>query len=170
MKTFPNPKTPFSHKAFLIGWIVLTFFVSRCRLAPAWLAPPPTLTLSPADQSLSTDEIATLSTLEQIDDYPLYTMHYADTYASPSLSGIGMLPEFPFPSLPASCQVGWGCSLFTALGDPHASLYGRNFDWQFSPAVLLFTDPPDGYASVSMVDIEFLGFKASGASICLTFP
>jgi hypothetical protein len=37
-------------------------------------------------------------------------------------------------------------------------LYGRNFDWQYSPAVLLFTDPPDGYASVSMVDIAYLGF------------
>jgi hypothetical protein len=37
-------------------------------------------------------------------------------------------------------------------------LYGRNFDWKFSPAVLLFNDPPDRYASVSMVDIDYLGF------------
>jgi hypothetical protein len=37
-------------------------------------------------------------------------------------------------------------------------LYGRNFDWQFSPAVLLFTDPPERYASVSMVDIAYLEF------------
>jgi hypothetical protein len=35
--------------------------------------------------------------------------------------------------------------------------YGRNFDWRYSPALLLFTDPPDGYASVSMVDIAYLG-------------
>ena len=35
-------------------------------------------------------------------------------------------------------------------------VYGRNFDWQYSPALLLFTNPPDGYASVSMVDIEYL--------------
>ena len=34
--------------------------------------------------------------------------------------------------------------------------YGRNFDWRYSPALLLFTDPPDGYASVSMVDIGYL--------------
>ena len=42
-------------------------------------------------------------------------------------------------------------------------LYGRNFDWQYSPALLLFTDPPDGYASVSMVDIAYLGFDGKKA-------
>ncbi len=43
--------------------------------------------------------------------------------------------------------------------DEEHRLYGRNFDWQYSPALLLFTDPPDGYASVSMVDMEYLGFS-----------
>jgi hypothetical protein len=51
------------------------------------------------------------------------------------------------------------CSLFAALGDLDNMLYGRNFDWRYSPAVLLFTDPPDGYASVSMVDIAYLGLE-----------
>jgi hypothetical protein len=49
------------------------------------------------------------------------------------------------------------------LGDPDHQLYGRNFDWQHSPALLLFTDPPDGYASVSMVDIAYLGFGSRHA-------
>ncbi len=40
-------------------------------------------------------------------------------------------------------------------------LYGRNFDWRYSPALFLYTDPPDGYASVSMVDIEYLGFEGT---------
>ena len=38
-------------------------------------------------------------------------------------------------------------------------LLGRNFDWYEHPALILFTDPPDGYASVSMVDISYLGVK-----------
>jgi hypothetical protein len=42
------------------------------------------------------------------------------------------------------------------MGDAEGMVYGRNFDWRYSPAMLLFTDPPDGYASVSMVDIAFL--------------
>jgi hypothetical protein len=58
----------------------------------------------------------------------------------------------------------WACSLFAALGDPDSMVYGRNFDWQFSPALLLFTDPPDGYASVSMVDIAYLGFTGAKAT------
>jgi hypothetical protein len=50
----------------------------------------------------------------------------------------------------------WACSLFAALGDDGDRLYGRNFDWRFSPALLLFTSPPEGYSSVSMVDIAYL--------------
>jgi hypothetical protein len=53
----------------------------------------------------------------------------------------------------------WACSLFAALGDSDNMLYGRNFDWRYSPALLLLTDPPNGYASVSMVDIAYLGFE-----------
>jgi hypothetical protein len=53
----------------------------------------------------------------------------------------------------------WGCSLFTVLLDNEHLLYGRNFDWQFSPALLLFTDPPGGYASVAMVNLAFLGYR-----------
>jgi hypothetical protein len=55
------------------------------------------------------------------------------------------------------------CSLFAALGDPDSMLYGRNFDWDHSPALLLYTYPPDGYASVSMVNLGFLGFDQDEA-------
>jgi hypothetical protein len=60
-------------------------------------------------------------------------------------------------------QAAWACSLFTAPGIAEAGLYGRNFDWEHSPAVILFTDPPEGYASVSMVDIAYLGFAGNKA-------
>jgi hypothetical protein len=48
--------------------------------------------------------------------------------------------------------------LFASFGDTQNIFFGRNFDWEYSPAVLLFTDPPGGYASVSMVDIAYMGF------------
>lgn len=93
-----------------------------------------------------------MRSLEKVDDYPLYVMHYYGGYETPQ-TGWTWPPESAF-----------SCSLFAALGeagDPGNArrgdmLYGRNFDWQFSPALLLFTDPPDGYASVSMVDLTFL--------------
>ena len=105
-------------------------------------------------------ETATLQSLEQVDDYPLYTMHYFGTYPGRARSSEPAdLSQPTLASAQTSCPISWGCSLFAALGDEENRLFGRNFDWRFSPALLLFTDPADGYASVSMVDIEYLGFE-----------
>jgi hypothetical protein len=49
----------------------------------------------------------------------------------------------------------WACSLFAALGDLDAPVFGRNFDWSYSPALVLFTYPRDGYASASIVDLGY---------------
>lgn len=105
-------------------------------------------------------ETATLQSLEQVDEYPLYTMRYYGTYPGPARSlGPPDLSQPTIVSAPTGCRVTWGCSLFAALRDEDSRLLGRNFDWHFSPALVLFTDPADGYASVSMVDIEYLGFQ-----------
>lgn len=111
------------------------------------------------------EPLATLNSLEQVDGYPLYTLHYYGAYDRPSpLARIAALfQQAAAPSQQESTLPAWGCSLFAALGGSESSLYGRNFDWEYSPAVLLFTDPPDGYASVSMVDIAFLGFSPDQA-------
>jgi hypothetical protein len=77
-------------------------------------------------------------------------MHYYGVYARGT-----SLPQAARID-PANAVASWSCSLFAALADAGNRLYGRNFDWQFSPALLLFTDPPDGYASLSMVDIGYL--------------
>ena len=106
------------------------------------------------------EQIATLSSLELVDDHPLYSMRYVGSYDGPA--NVGEAPQASTMlarSAQDRCQLAWGCSLFAALGDKNNRLLGRNFDWQSSPALLLFTAPADGYASVSMVDIEYLGFK-----------
>jgi hypothetical protein len=105
---------------------------------------------------LSAAEMDTLRSLERLDDYPLYTMRYVGAYAGPVASSAG--------------RTDWGCSLFAALGDETNRLYGRNFDWQFSPVLLLFTAPPDGYASVSMVDITYLGFDGDPSKHLMDLP
>jgi hypothetical protein len=92
------------------------------------------------------NQARTLASLKQVDEFPLYTMRYYGEYDSFLTSGLTASAE---PGSPPA----WACSLFTVLlGEDHL-LYGRNFDWEFSPALLLFTDPPDGYSSVSMVDL-----------------
>ncbi len=100
---------------------------------------------------LTADEAATLGSLVKVDEHPLYTMYYVgahDTTARLRQNSDELAKPMNKESLP------WACSLFAT-----AEIYGRNFDWQHSPALLLFTDPPEGYASVSMVDIAYLGFE-----------
>ena len=106
--------------------------------------PSPTVRLP---EGLSSAQMATLSSLEQVGEYPLYVMRYYDDYETQI-----------YGHAPASPRAIWACSLFAAMGDGENRLFGRNFDWRFSPALLLFTDPPDGYASVAMVDIGYFGF------------
>lgn len=117
----------------------------------------PTATTVPAapqaaEATLSEQQVATLNSLKKVDDYPLYTMHYYGSNESSSfylddrteLTGTNLSPT-------------WACSLFAAMGGAD-KFYGRNFDWVDSPALLLFNHPTNGYASVSMVDLAYLGF------------
>lgn len=111
----------------------------------------------------SAAEAATLNSLEQLDAYPLYVMHYQGAYPAQVSQ--------PWPrSVLAARQLTWGCSLFAALGDGGDRLAGRNFDWRFSPALLLFTEPPGAFASVSLVDLEYLGFDGEPAKKLLDLP
>jgi hypothetical protein len=117
----------------------------------------------PEPSHFSENETATLKSLKQVDDYPLYTMQYFGEYAPRQTA---LLPA-PRNNVPTP---GWACSLFTVLLDEDHLLYGRNFDWQFSPALMLFTDPPDGYASVSTVAMEYLGFTDQNLSNLTDLP
>ncbi|MBK5107043.1 MAG: hypothetical protein JJE12_02890, partial [Anaerolineales bacterium] len=112
--------------------------------------PPIALPNSPAN--LTKDQITTLTSLKIIDDYPLYTLNYEGV-----LPGSDHNTHFkdPGPGNPAimPTRAGWSCSLFAAMGDNEFTRFGRNFDWEYSPGLLLFTNPPDGFASASMVDI-----------------
>jgi hypothetical protein len=114
---------------------------------------------------LTTVQINTLLSLERVDDYPLYTMRYEGSYPD-----IAILDESIRSDKSIAVDILWGCSLFTTLGDPNNILYGRNFDWGYSPALLLFTDPPFGYASASMVDIAFLGYRIEDYSNLMERP
>jgi hypothetical protein len=148
--------------------LLLLCLLSSCGPAST---PPSPATATENLFGLSQAEYDTLASLQKLDDYPLYVMHFQGAY-SPQASLLvtdRVLEESLVPTSPA-CQLMWGCSLFATLGDEGNRLYGRNFDWQFSPAILLYTDPSDGYASVSMVDITYLGFEAEPSKNLLNLP
>lgn len=117
-------------------------------------------TTSAPESNLTELQVRTLGSLKKVDTHPLYSMTYFGSYqvqvtaAETRMSTGAMDTE----TLVLSPDPTWACSLYAALGDSDNMLFGRNFDWRESPAVLLHTNPDDGYASLSMVDIEYLGF------------
>jgi len=138
---------------------VALIVVALVALLAACGSDPDPLSRTPDEQAASSlgltgPQAETLASLEQVDDYPLYTMHH---YApEPLVVGAAATHAFAGQA--------WGCSLFAAVGDPEAGVFGRNFDWEFSPALLLFNHPSDGYSSAAMVDIEYLGFPGDQSS------
>ena len=136
--------------------LVLLLVLSACSTGGAPAFPVPEDDYS--HLGLSDAEAATLLSLEQVDDYPLYMMRHYSTYDYQEYEGPSAAGPLSPVNVGGDQEQPWACTLFTAFADPDAALFGRNFDWSFSPTLLLFADPPDGYASAAMVNIAYLGF------------
>lgn len=151
---------------FLIGLFLLAGCLTPLELfrvpeKSALLPTPVPQATLPA--GLTQAEFDTLSSLELVAPFPLYTMQFYGDYETIASSTTAQ-------TLAAGAPSSWACSLFTTLHDSENRLLGRNFDWEFSPALLLFTDPSDGYASVSIVDIAYLGFAGNLANRVMDLP
>ncbi len=105
---------------------------------------------------VSCGPLKTLTSLTKADDYPLYVMNYHGGYV-PELFLNVRTPE-DIPQEGSALTGSDACTCFAALSPEGDRIFGRNFDWYRHPTLLLFTDPPGGYASVSMVDIHYLGY------------
>ena len=107
--------------------------------------------------------VRSLLSFRENDQVPLYTMTYHGPYyyltplipysdANLQKYSDRYLPEDEFGLFEHQA-----CTIFSATGGDH-KIYGRNRDlpWNHT-ALLLFTHPQNGYASVSMVDLDQLG-------------
>jgi hypothetical protein len=145
---------------WLAIWTILLLLLTSCSSGVPKETTTHTLSASPTEDlgGLSPDAIQTLRSLEKVDDYPFYSMHYYGEYEYPQVGStwIG--------------RSSFSCSLFAALGEAGDMFYGRNFDWDYSPALLLFADPPDGYASAAMVDLTFLGISPAVSRTLTDLP
>jgi hypothetical protein len=91
----------------------------------------------------NSDEIArTVSSLRQVDDLPLYEMTYHGGYDAE-----GPLTDAEL----ARRDDDWACSLFVRGAE-----FGRNFDWDPNPAMVVHVSPPGGYASLSLSDVSYV--------------
>ncbi|MER5704357.1 linear amide C-N hydrolase [Micromonospora sp. NPDC002296] len=138
-------------RTLLGAGLALLFAVTACsgsEPTAAWSTPggPSTGTPTASRQSAAEAE-QTLASLRKVDDLPMWEMTFVGDY-DPTV-GTDAAPPSPF-----------GCSLFAAWGDRSRPLFARNFDWEANPALVLRTDPPDGYATVSLVDMSYLGVGA----------
>jgi len=96
--------------------------------------------------------IATLSTLEKIDDYPIYTMRYFGPYIRAS----ELQAQFAPPEAGAAGSSNFACSLFAAVGDADSPMLGRNFDWEYSPILVVLLEPEEGHRSIMSIDLAYL--------------
>jgi len=103
--------------------------------------------------------LRSLLTFRQVDDSPLYVMHLYGDYHFDDWLKTGARANTTLPLVPLPAAECWACTCFSAFGRPGQAILGRNFDWYSHPTLLLFTHPPQGYDSVSMVDISYLGLS-----------
>lgn len=127
--------------------IILVLLISGCRGTDVGIS-------APVEEAMLPDFAAELW---QVSDYPFYELHYQGGYGFAEYLDTGI---YPSQVENVSYRPAFACSGFAAFGDPDVPIFGRNFDWHEHPALILFTKPPDGYASVSMVDISYLGYDS----------
>ena len=101
--------------------------------------------------------VKTLASLQKVDDFPLYVMRYHGTYFFDLFVEEG-IEWGPYKKIYEGVNPS-ACTSFAALNAAGDAVFGRNFDWQHRSSLVLFTQPPNGYASVSMVDLYYLGFE-----------
>ena len=60
--------------------------------------------------------------------------------------------------IPVNIDVTGGCTSFVYTDEKGDTIYGRNFDFNYSPSVQVFTYPENAYASVSTANLGFAGY------------
>lgn len=113
-------------------------------------------------------ELSSLRSIEKVSDTPFYTMDYSADYGLDELletgaSTDGELAAFIIKKLmkgiPVSIQLpDFGCATFNAKTEDGDAIFGRNFDNPDAPMMLVRTHPENGYASISMVNLSYVGY------------
>lgn len=117
------------------------------------------------------NKLRTLMSLNKVDNHPLYVMKYYDSYAFDKYLKVGSknyteLNNFLYKNLISPISISsienrnFACTSFSEKNDKNEAVFGRNYDYLDTyPSLLLFTSPPKGYKSVSMVNIQYANIK-----------
>ncbi len=94
----------------------------------------------------------TLASLRKLHDYPLYMMTYSGGYDFDRYLERGI--EAHHHSFLQLTPGNKACSTVAVFNKKGEAILGHNNDWNKQYMLLLFTDPPNGYASVSVTNIK----------------
>ena len=114
-------------------------------------------------------ELKTIGSIEKVsDDAPYYVMDYTADYGLDEFLAQGAstdkeLSEFVIQKLMKGLPVtitlpDLGCSTFNGALENGNKVFGRNFDNPYKPFMLVHTDPENGYESISMVNLGYVGY------------
>lgn len=98
------------------------------------------------------DQIKTLESLKKLDDFPMYVMTYYGDYGFDEYIKTGTQASG------ISNTLEHACTCIAAFNGGEGPVFGRNLDWHSCPILVLYTDSPNGYASISIMDLSYLGF------------
>lgn len=113
------------------------------------------------------NDIRTIKSLEKIDDYGLFYMDYYADYGLDKLiaqGGAGSdseIVEFTIKQvlkgLPVQFEVpDFGCATFQAETPEGDWIFGRNYDLDYVPSLVMKTTPENGYASIGVGNMSIL--------------
>ena len=115
------------------------------------------------------NELRSLSSIKKIDDYGMFQMTYYgdygfDEFLLKGAANDGDIEDFVtkrlLKGLPIDLNVtGGGCTVFQTQNENGDIIFGRNFDFSYSPSMQVLTRPKNGYASVSTVNLSFAGYS-----------
>lgn len=113
-------------------------------------------------------EFSTLTSIRKLDDAPFYVMDYTADYGLEEFLAQGAssdqeLSAFVIQKLMKGLPVtitlpDLSCSTFNARLENGDAVFGRNFDNPIKPCMLVHTAPEDGYESISMVNLGYVGY------------
>ena len=146
-------------KRILLGILIVILLAVVIVLAGAW--------------SIFGDKVKAAGSVKEIDKN-LYYMEYKGDYgfdayleqggASSTAEMAAYITDFLsggfMNKVPSMGKMNFGCTAYTVKTADGGALMGRNYDWdgENGTAMIVYTEPENGYASYSTCWLDFLGF------------
>lgn len=114
------------------------------------------------------NELRSLASIRKLDEHPLLSMTYYGDYGFDKFLKTGAandreVERFITKNMTRGLPVdfgmtGGGCTVFVVKNELGETLFCRNYDFPYTPAMQVFTSPDNGFRSVSTSELDFIGY------------